>query len=136
MEKVHTGHRVDPDLKRSATEGASECDVYSSPKRLRKITEEDGELEPTVPKICTSTPVSKSRVLPKTWPVSPVQIENNVQSAEAIDNPTQTVPKKIDVSIKVKWPSKDTERKLPEGLESLGKMLARGTYKQIAHAAW
>ena len=75
-------------------------------------------------------------MLPKTWPVSPVQIENNVQSAEAIDNQTQTVAKKVDVSIKVKWPSKDTERKLPEGLESLGKMLARGTFKQIAHAAW
>ena len=37
---------------------------------------------------------------------------------------------------KVKWPSKNKERKLPEDLESLGKMLARGTYKQIANAAW
>ena len=44
--------------------------------------------------------------------------------------------KAVDVSIKVKWPSKDAERKLPEDLESLGKMLARGTYKQIANAAW
>ena len=38
--------------------------------------------------------------------------------------------------MKVKWPSKDTERKLPEDLEPLGKMLVRGTYKQIAHASW
>ena len=28
------------------------------------------------------------------------------------------------------------ERKVPEQLESLGKMLIRGTYKQIANAAW
>ena len=42
-------------------------------------------------------------------------------------------PKSVDV--RVKWPSKDAERKLPEDLESLGKMLVRGTYKQIALAA-
>ncbi len=42
----------------------------------------------------------------------------------------------VDVCVKIKWPSKDRERKLPEDLESLGKMLARGTYKQIATAAW
>lgn len=45
--------------------------------------------------------------------------------------------KAVDVSIKVnKWPSKDAERKLPEDLESLGKMLTRGMYKQIPNAAW
>ena len=31
---------------------------------------------------------------------------------------------------------KDAERKLPTDLESRGKMLVRGTYKQIANAAW
>ena len=36
----------------------------------------------------------------------------------------------------MKWPSKNAQRKLPNDLESLGKMLLRGTYKQIAHAAW
>ena len=41
-----------------------------------------------------------------------------------------------EVYIAVKWPSKTAERKLPCDLESLGKMLLRGTYKQIAHAAW
>ena len=41
------------------------------------------------------------------------------------------------VSVRVKWPSKpDKEWKLPESLESLGKMLVCGTYKQIADAAW
>ena len=42
----------------------------------------------------------------------------------------------VNVTVKVKWPSKDAERKLPTDLESRGKMLVRGTYKQIANAAW
>ena len=41
-----------------------------------------------------------------------------------------------DVSVKVCWPSKEVNRKLPEDLESLGKMLVRGTYKQMADAIW
>ena len=38
--------------------------------------------------------------------------------------------------VKVEWPSKNAERKLPGDLESLGKLPVRGTYKQIANAAW
>ena len=41
----------------------------------------------------------------------------------------------IPVTVKVQWPSKDAKRRLPDDLESLGKMLVRGTYKQIANAA-
>ena len=52
------------------------------------------------------------------------------------DQPKPKVLDRVDVSVKVKWPSKNKERKLPEDLESLGKMLVRGTYKQIASAAW
>ena len=33
-------------------------------------------------------------------------------------------------------PVKQEKRHLPEDLQSLGKMLVCGTYKQIAHAAW
>ena len=40
-------------------------------------------------------------------------------------------PKSVDG--RIKWPSKDAEQ---ADLESLGKMLGRGTYKQIALAAW
>ena len=43
---------------------------------------------------------------------------------------------KTNVFVKVEWPSKDRERKLPPDLESIGKMLVRGTYKQIANAIW
>jgi hypothetical protein len=52
---------------------------------------------------------------------------------------TQNVPettKNVDVTVNVKWPQKIAKRKLPNDLESPGKMLLRGTYKQIAHAAW
>lgn len=42
------------------------------------------------------------------------------------------------VTVKLQWSceSKPRERHLPVDLQSLGKMLVRGTYKQIANAAW
>ena len=41
---------------------------------------------------------------------------------------------KTSVEAIVNWPSKTKINKLDESLESLGKMLCRGTYKQIAAA--
>ena len=38
--------------------------------------------------------------------------------------------------MRVQWPSKEAKRKLPQDSESPGKMLIRGAYRQIAHAAW
>ena len=38
--------------------------------------------------------------------------------------------------MQVDWPSKTKVNILKEGLESLGKMLCRGTYSQIANAVW
>ena len=40
------------------------------------------------------------------------------------------------VNVNVHWESKDSSRNLPDDLEPLGKMLCRGTYAQIARAAW
>lgn len=40
------------------------------------------------------------------------------------------------VSITVQWNSKTSNRVLPDDLNSLGKMMCRGTYTQIARAAW
>lgn len=45
-------------------------------------------------------------------------------------------PSKTYVNVKVAWPSKNVEKTLHPDLESLGKMLVRGTFKQIANAAW
>ncbi|XP_028410550.1 uncharacterized protein LOC114533248 [Dendronephthya gigantea] len=56
------------------------------------------------------------------WPVSPIHPRKD--------------PESTTVSVRVEWPSKKYERKLSKDLESLGKMLVRGTYKQIARAAW
>jgi hypothetical protein len=58
--------------------------------------------------------------------------------------PSQTPPQLQDkeessktfVSVKVTWPSRTSQKELQPDLESLGKMLVRGTYKQIANAAW
>ena len=43
---------------------------------------------------------------------------------------------RTSVNVKVSWPSKTLERTLHPELESLGKMMVRGTFKQIANAAW
>ena len=51
-------------------------------------------------------------------------------------SPIVSKKKEVDVTIKVNWPSKKAERKLPDEFESVGKMLLRGTYKQIANAVW
>eukprot|EP00794_Sanderia_malayensis_P001821 gene1821-2045_t len=40
------------------------------------------------------------------------------------------------VSIKVVWKSKTIKRQIPQDLKSVGLMLCRGTYKQLATAAW
>ena len=52
------------------------------------------------------------------------------------DKEAKKVSESAEVFIRVKWPSKDYTRKLPSELESLGKMLLCGTFKQIAAAAW
>ena len=48
------------------------------------------------------------------WPVSPIQPRKETQYSA--------------VSVRVEWPSKTYEKKLSSDLESLGKMLVRGTY--------
>ena len=89
-----------------------------------------------------SSPV-RQNALPLQWPISPVtrslQQQNDCRAKGRMTVSSQPAvkPSTVDVSVKVKWPSKpDKERKLPESLESLGKMLVRGTYKQIANTAW
>lgn len=47
-----------------------------------------------------------------------------------------SVSSAVPVSVKVQWPSETRERNLPKDLESLRKMLVRGTYKQVARSSW
>ena len=114
-------------------------DVSTETSNAKKRRESTAENQPP-----TSSPVRQS-ALPLHWPISPVpqRQQNDCRATGRMpvstDLPRQPAaqPSAVDVSVKVKWPSKpDKERKLPECLESLGKMLVRGTYKQIASAAW
>ena len=50
---------------------------------------------------------------------------------QAIEKPSST-----SVHVRIELPSSSIDRKVPQQLESLGKMFVRGTYKQIANAAW
>ena len=115
----------------------------SSPLK-RGTTFEDATLQATK-KICnvktTSTSSPVRHAAPPSWPLSPIVFEQNkgirvetVVGHEATNVARTTVT--TDVFVRVNWPSKLVERKLPEDFESLGKMLVRGTYKQIAVAAW
>lgn len=116
-------------------------------KRSSNVTEEGTE---TITKkirdesvaLLTSSPVHQAPRIQTVheWPPSPIF---STQPQESGVHPTRSVePSRInrsdgvDVCVKVKWPSQDRERKLPEDLTSLGKMLLRGTYKQIAAAVW
>ena len=50
---------------------------------------------------------------------------------QAIEKPSST-----SVHVWIEWPSNSMDRKVPQQLESLSKMLVRCTYKLIANAAW
>ena len=113
------------------SESSNVPDVTTTPKKVRGL-----ENAPA-----TSTPVRAalhhgglSSNLPNLAVLSPVKGPGTTP-AEAPD-PAKKTASSVDVTVRVKWPSKDKERKLPESLESLGKMLVRGTFKQIAQAAW
>ena len=78
----------------------------------------------------TSTPC-KDRGHPAAFPSIPVSPITGREGDE-----TSSGAKKTRVLVTVEWPSRTKDNVLHEGLESLGKMLCRGTYKQIAVAVW
>ena len=101
---------------------------------IASVTFDDGSAFPSgtsvdqPPSILTSTPCKdKSRLvaIPAfAGPVSPIR--------------AQEVEEKTVVQVSIKWPSRPNAKvnNLHDGLASLGKMLCRGTYKQIARAVW
>lgn len=77
----------------------------------------------------TSTPCKdKGHPAVPSIPVSPITGREGDE--------TSSGAKKTRVLVTVEWPSRTKDNVLHEGLESLGKMLCRGTYKQIAGAVW
>ena len=84
--------------------------------------------------LMTSSPVVQSQksllrgtVFPSLQNVSPVKTD---------DSETDIKYDSCKVTIQVHWPSKVRQKTLDQDLSSLGKMLCRGTFKQIARAAW
>ena len=72
--------------------------------------------------VSTSTPCKNVSVQTATSDIP--QSQQSHQASETV------------VSLKVQWKSKTSNRVLPDDLTSLGKMMLRGTYSQIARAAW
>ena len=79
---------------------------------------------------------------PSTLTSTPCKEKNRPVAFAAVVGPVSPIParepeeKKTRVQVTVEWPSRTKVNTLHEGLESLGKMLCRGTYKQIAGAVW
>lgn len=94
-------------------------------KRKRETRSQSPERSDSEKTIRSSTPL---RTQDKSTAALPV-----VQGISPVIKP---VCNKAKVSVSVEWPSKTVVRELPDTLDSLGKMICRGTYKQIASAAW
>ena len=60
--------------------------------------------------------------------ISPVKSDNSA--------PSNQPASECEVIVQINWPTGIRKKVLPKELSSLGKMLCRGTYKQIARAAW
>lgn len=108
--------------------------VYQAKDLVSKRRSEDIEIDYGTDFI---TPKKQHCSFPTTsTPVKGIVDGSSWTHPSILMSPIVSKRKEIDVTIKVNWPSKEAERKLPDELESLGKMLLRGTYKQIASAAW
>ncbi|CAB4045452.1 Hypothetical predicted protein, partial [Paramuricea clavata] len=103
-------------------------------------------------------PCIESTFRPFVAPLSPVSVQtgcwSSIPSVESPSSPRDssvvhhsTPSKQPDtfptssrqsgvVTVKLQWSNDKNERDLPDDLQSLGKMLVHGTYKQIANAAW
>ena len=97
--------------------------------------------KPTTPLPDTSSPIIKSGKGTSKATGVPTLLENivspikNVVSQVTSERPA-TQEDSCKVTIQVHWPSKVRKKVLDSDLSSLGKMLCRGTYRQIARAAW
>lgn len=127
-----------PGFKRSATDIN---EASTTPKKSR-LEDEQGPTTSTPLKVCStnaSQTLTQTVETPQQQDTKRLKHLNNKELGElspiAAKQPVKE-KQNVDVRVKIQWPTKDKERKLPEDLESLGKMLVRGTYKQIANAAW
>ena len=120
-------------------------------RKFKSVSGAETDLNSSVPSkiIVTEKPTSTSQALASCHldnsPVFQTSTPTkDSSSARKLSIPDINIPiatgnsdiKKTVVQVKIEWPSKTKVNTLPEGLESLGKMLCRGTYSQIASAVW
>ncbi|CAB4030744.1 Hypothetical predicted protein, partial [Paramuricea clavata] len=74
-----------------------------------------------------STPVSKGPVLNPDFTLSPINEKVNVPKSKLM-------PSECPVTVSIKWAERTKTKILPPVLSAIGKMLCRGTKKQIARA--
>ena len=84
----------------------------------------------------TSTPRKVREQTVSLPTVSPIQTKFIADAVETSEASGAQQKKKTTVQVRVDWPTKSKTNTLHEGLASLGKMLCRGTFKQIAGAVW
>lgn len=100
---------------------------------------ESTSIDPKFQPISSSTPItvsSSKRIDSQVQPITP-QLVHVIGSRQSGESSVQD-SKSHDtvVSVKIQWKSQIYSRILPDDLFSLGKMMCRGTYVQIARAAW
>jgi len=122
--------------KKIETLGRDSIGTSASPEKRILLEESVDRSSNDLSSLVTSTPVKavhnasvRKIQIPPLSPVRPVIMERSEGNDSGTENKTV-------VQVKVQWPSKTKVNTLTEGLESLGKMLCRGTYGQIATAAW
>ncbi len=76
-----------------------------------------------------STPVGKGPIIDPEITLSPINAEVNIPKPKL-------KPSECPVTVSIKWADRTKTRVLPPELSAVGKMLCRGTTKQIARAAW
>eukprot|EP00794_Sanderia_malayensis_P008410 gene8410-9308_t len=125
-----------------------------------KLKELDRDLLHGYRNHCTQRgiPVKMKNPVKRDWPISGNEnfvavdkacqatsestLKEKASQTDIFQETQPVIPKKSDegyetkVFVRAEWCSGAREKQLPSGLCALGKMLVRGTLKQIAHAAW
>ena len=123
---LHSNLKIDPPFVGSISK------ISVSPNRLSEILLSDMErtliASPPVLTNVASTPSVKK--------IPPLEYINSTPMQEK-SNINKSDPSECAVSVQIEWETKTKRKILTEDIiSSLGKMLCRGTYKQIARAAW
>ena len=95
-----------------------------------------------IPPSAQAIPPSAQAIPPSAQAIPP-SAQDIPTASQAVPMAAQEIPPAVQpdtqptiVSVTVQWRSRTSSRILPHDLQSLGKMLCRGTYLQVARAAW